>query len=181
MKKLLALVAGALVAAATFATAFAADLPPRRPATLAPVAPVFTQTGFYVGGHIGYAYRGEQLALGANAGYDFGLVRLEVGYDNFGSNGRTSNLISGNVLLENTYGRFTPYVLAGAGFRFYDDSIKWNDRVGVYIVGAGLRYSLTQSIDLDGRYRFIAPMERNNTLLGRDAEHVTTLGVSYRF
>jgi outer membrane immunogenic protein len=49
-------------------SAFAADLPSRPPPVYVPPAPIFTWTGFYLGGHIGYAWGNANTTLGDNFG-----------------------------------------------------------------------------------------------------------------
>ena len=61
-------------------TAFAADLPSRRapPVYIPPPVPVFTWTGFYIGGDIGYGF-GKDTALQTGVGPGAGAVSYIVG------------------------------------------------------------------------------------------------------
>jgi Opacity protein and related surface antigens len=181
MKKILTAALGlfafAFVAIASTPTV-AADVPNRAalPARPVMVVPTFAKTGFYVSGHAGGATLGKGAVVGVGAGYDFGMVRLEADYDYLGGKkGVRGHMFTANAILEHDFDRFTPYVLAGAGFRFADD-VKWNERIGVYVLGAGLRYAVTDNLDIDGRYRYVAPFQFNK---GRD--HLFTVGVNYRF
>src|SRR5580692_11811508 len=64
----------ALVALGATVPALAADLPARSaPYTKAPayVAPIYNWTGFYIGGHIGGAFAGNDNSLGNNNGGSF--------------------------------------------------------------------------------------------------------------
>src|SRR5580693_1701569 len=75
MKKIL-LGTVALVALGATAPALAADLAPSPrpgPYTKAPayVAPIYNWTGFYIGGHIGGAFAGNDNSLGNNNGGSF--------------------------------------------------------------------------------------------------------------
>src|SRR5436305_15260734 len=78
MKKILL---GAAALAAMAAPAFAADMPPR-PYTKAPAytAPqvVYNWTGFYVGGHVGGGFAGDNSLQGSDARF---LGGVEVGFD----------------------------------------------------------------------------------------------------
>jgi outer membrane immunogenic protein len=67
MKKLL-LGTVALVALGATVPALAADLPARAPYTKAPVyaSPIYNWTGFYIGGHIGGAFAGNNSLTGSN-------------------------------------------------------------------------------------------------------------------
>src|SRR5215216_5289994 len=84
MKKILL---GAAALAAMAAAAFAADMPPR-PYTKAPAytAPevVYNWTGFYIGGHVGGAFAGNNSLLGSDARF---LGGVQGGFDyQFASN-----------------------------------------------------------------------------------------------
>src|SRR5438876_19109 len=98
MKKILL---GAAALAAMAAPAFAADLPPR-PYTKAPAytAPqvVYNWTGFYVGGHVGGAFAGDNSLQGSDARFLGGVqggfeymfapnwsAKAEYQYYNFGN------------------------------------------------------------------------------------------------
>lgn len=177
-------------------TAMAADLPRRS----APPVPVFVAqptTGFYVGVRGGYAFTAEDYVLGASVGYDFGAIRTELAYDylggrkdyvydyGYGYYGRATsiNLLTGNLILEHTMGNWTPYLLAGAGVAFTNGNgygFRYDDTVGVYVLGGGLRYSITSNLDVDARYRYVNTFE-SGWAMRRDGEHIGTIGVNYRF
>ena len=58
-------------------SAFAADLPSRAPPPVyVPPAPIFTWTGFYVGGQIGYGWGQNNANFGDNFG-DFDTLQLQ--------------------------------------------------------------------------------------------------------
>lgn len=90
--------------AAISGTAFAADLPSRRapPVYAPPPVPVFSWTGFYVGGQVGYAFGRDNAAIlgsgpfvanpngiigGAHVGYNFSTQSLPVFGTAFGTGG----------------------------------------------------------------------------------------------
>lgn len=175
MKKMLAAaVAFSLLAG----SAMSADLPKRH---VAPVAPMTTTvdpnavTGFYLGAGGGYAFNSNRYDVNVSGGYDLGYVRLEADYDYLGKrNADAVHALTGNALFEYSFTNgFTPYVLVGAGVTF--DSFA--DRVAVYNVGGGLRYSLTRNLDLDARYRYVDTIEKTKG----SGEHIATIGVNYRF
>lgn len=164
------------IAAALFSTSVAAaDLPKRTaPVLPAPVVAVVPQTAFFVGVHSGYAKDAEEFVLGATVGYDFGIARLEAAYDRFSTN-PTSNVFTANAILENTYGSFTPYVLAGAGFALNED-FDLDSREAVYNAGFGTRVNLGGPVELDARVRYLAPADAV-----AKGDYVGTLGVNVRF
>ena len=82
MKKIL-LGTVALIALGATAPALAADLAPR-PYTKAPAyvpAPIYNWTGFYLGGHIGGAFRGDENNIFAGSSDGTFLGGVQVGYD----------------------------------------------------------------------------------------------------
>lgn len=101
----------ALLVALASSTALAADLPRRAapPPTFSPI-PVFTWTGFYIGGNAGYAFTTRE-SRNRNAAFliddrDIGTVGGTFGFNNKGQNGFTGGLqIGANY-------QFTP----GSGF-----------------------------------------------------------------
>lgn len=158
--------------------ATAADLPART----APLPPTITRTapltGFYVGADLGYGARGENFVGGINGGYDFGYFRLEAGYD-YMAQGKLSgsgvSLATANGIVEYSFGAITPYALAGIGYSFGGGSATpWNDKAA-YALGGGVRYAVTTNVELDARYRYVAPTDN------RVHDHLLTAGVSYRF
>lgn len=185
MKKFYALIAAAFLST----TAFAADLPEIAPIpTAAPIvqADPNADTGVYVGARGGHAKEGKQTLIGGNVGYDFGRVRVEADYDRLlKKNGVEGNLVTGNVILENTMSNgVTPYVLAGVGVGYPGkalDSKDFDKRYGVYNVGGGLRYDVAKigstTMELDGRYRYVDRFEN----VGTKGEHLFTIGTNFKF
>lgn len=172
MLKTLKMTAVALLASTS---AYAADLPSKS-APLPPIRPV-VDNQFYVGafggGDItnGLSSSGNA-TVGAVAGWQpIPFARLEGLYEYGwnGANSNHSNAIFANAIGQYPVGAFTPYALAGVGYRWsIADEAVWN-------VGAGVRYSFTKSWEADLRYRYISNFDTSNH------QNVVTLGVNYRF
>lgn len=171
----------ALVAGLAFsAGAFASDLP----AKTAPRA-VFTETpatvsGFYAGVRGTYATELEKGALGANVGYEYGSFRVEANYDRLGLGKNGVDLVTGNAIYGFKMGNLTPYGLIGAGVANVDGFKVSMDRA-VYNVGGGVRFAVTENIELDGRYRFVQAIRKDGVTGERAYDHLLTAGVNYKF
>lgn len=182
---------GAIIAAVTIGLAvpaLASDLPvrTRAPIFVPPVAVAPDTTGFYAAINGGGLYSVNtpdnrwQGSLGVQAGYDFGLVRLEGTYDRFGFDKNGWNAFQGNAILQYHVGAFTPYVLAGGGLAVVDREFRFNDSLAIYNVGGGVRYSLAQfglpKADIDLRYRHVGAAQFKH--YNKD---VVTIGFGYGF
>ena len=92
------------------APALAADMAVKAPAYVAPAAPIYSWTGFYIGGHIGGAFRDNNNVFGGNddvrfigggqvgADYQFSgswLVGVEANYSYIARNNNTPFLFPG--------------------------------------------------------------------------------------
>jgi len=75
-----------------------------------------------------------------------------------------------NVVPSVTINSFTPYVLAGVGYRWALEG-----DVKTYNVGGGIRYGITESVDLDVRYRYV------NDWDGNTPRDVATVGINFKF
>jgi opacity protein-like surface antigen len=163
----------AAVFAATSATA--TDLPGRS-APSAP-SPVFVSKSFYAGINGGGIVTD---GININAPWTVGLVggynvakigpvavSVEGTYD-YSKN--KNNDIAGNIVGGYSFGSFTPYALAGVGYRFADIN---NEKI--WNVGGGLKYSFNRSIDIDARYRRVEDWDRINH------EDRVTLGANFKF
>jgi len=175
MKKFLLL---ATVATMAFATAaFAADPAPADPVKA-------DRNGAYVGGSVGSSTDNKsRIGAGVVAGYQvMPYARVELDMDHaWRTNG------TGNMMMANAIGQYritgstvTPYVLAGAGYGFDKfGSLKNHGQVALYDVGAGVRVALSQTVELDARYRNVRPVEANHVAL-KD-QHLFSAGLNYRF
>jgi outer membrane immunogenic protein len=152
------------------APAVAADLA-ARPYTKAPMmapAPIYNWTGFYLGGHIGGAFRGDNNALfgnndgrfigGVQVGYDYQfspnwVLGLEAQYSFMANNNNNGAVFFGNRNLGSVTGRlgytWGPAMLyAKGGYGWADTRQSFGfGQVGRdgYTVGAGLEYMFTPS------------------------------------
>ena len=170
----------ALALIATTASAMAADVPSRAEPT-APKAPVaVSDKSMYVGFNAGALVtdgfnKNAPYSVGVVGGYKvfgFGPVGLtaEAAYD-YDKN--KNNTITANAIGSYKLGALTPYVLGGAGYRYYDaratkDEAVWN-------VGGGVKYAITSSFDVDARYRRIEGFDSKRT------EDRATIGVNFKF
>jgi len=207
MKKIL-LGTVALVALGLAGTANAADLGARY--TKAPVAipaPIYNWTGFYIGGHIGGSFRGDDNNLlggssdgtflgGVQAGYDYQfapnwVMGLEANYSFKDTNSNFANRGLGSVTgrLGYTWGPALLYVKGGygwAGSRFSNGFGGNGGRDG-YTVGGGLEYLFTQNwsgkIEYQyfdfGTVNFVTPAAVAGSF--RNDEHTIKAGINYRF
>jgi opacity protein-like surface antigen len=170
-----------IVASFLATSAIAADLPSKS-APLPPtrVADAISDTSWYGGLAVGGIYKDSNkwyndIRLSVMGGYEFNsLMRAELDFDYKHSNHTNDRAYA---LVGNGIGQFklpfipvVPYAIAGVGYRLSDTKNEpiWN-------VGAGVRYELTSSIDLDGRYRYVSDFKRT-----RD-ENVVSIGASYKF
>ena len=191
MKKLItafvALLAGVSVAAAT-------DLPSRKAAPAPAVSTsVVNPMGFYVGGFVGgnfvnydsYSWNSTPIFVGGLFGYEWNkFLRTEVTFD-YSTKAAPTTTKAGQTLFGNAVVQYpigfgiTPYFLGGVGYGWGSwDNVGENsmDRV-LYNVGGGVRYDLTKSFEIDGRYRYINAAQGPKF----DNNHVVTLGVNYKF
>lgn len=173
MKNIVMGLVGVIVAG----SAIAGDLPSRKTAPLPPVRPAefnVVEPQFYVGVNAGVAATDKtDTFVGASAGWQVNpFLRLEGTYDYNWKNNTAfnSNALTGNVIGQYRYGSFTPYVLAGAGYRWmkHSDEAIWN-------VGGGVRYAITKNVEADLRYRYVAGFDT------RSHDNIVTLGLNYRF
>jgi outer membrane immunogenic protein len=160
MKKLM-LGAAALTAFAS--AAMAADMPPRTYAKApvpAPAALIYDWTGFYVGGHVGGAFAGDNNLLGSDArfmggvqgGFDyqfatFGVVGIEAQYSWLNSNTTGVRFPAGSVITASNdqLGSVTGRVgyTWGPGLLYAKGGYAWRDNpnIGVAVAGAPVAFT----------------------------------------
>lgn len=176
MKKTIAALAVLLSTSVVSAT----DLPSKAAAAApAPLPILAASPSFYVGGNIGGVItdginKDAPWSIGGVAGYNaFGFGPLGVAVEGtVDYNKKKETDVIGNGVISYSTGFFgiSPYVLGGVGYRFSDlkNEAIWN-------AGAGVRVSITSSIDVDARYR------RTDNLKTERADDKVTLGVIYKF
>lgn len=201
----------ALVALGAAGPAMAADLA-ARPYSKAPAvapAPIYNWTGFYIGGHVGGAFRGNDANIlggggdsggrflgGGQAGYDFQLapswvLGVEANYSFVATNSVIADRGLGSVTgrLGYTWGPTLLYVKGGyawADSRFTNGFTGNGGRNG-YTVGGGLEYLFTQNWSGKIEYQYYDFGTMNYVtpalLVGgfRNDEHTIKAGLNYRF
>ena len=199
----------ALVALGLAVPANAADLGARQ-YTKAPVAipaPIYNWTGFYIGGHIGGSFRGDDNNLlggssdgtflgGVQAGYDYQfapnwVMGLEANYSFKDTNSNFANRGLGSVTgrLGYTWGPAMLYVKGGYGWADsrFSNGFGGNGGRDGYTVGGGLEYLFTQNwsgkIEYQyfdfGTVNFVTPAAVAGSF--RNDEHTIKAGINYRF
>jgi opacity protein-like surface antigen len=169
-----------LISAIVVTNASATDLPSRKNVPFPPMRDVVEpyDPQFYVGGFAGARFTDRRVSrernarVGVVAGWQpVDYARIEGVYE-YSWNGRKSlhaNSVFVNAIAQYPVGDFTPYVLAGTGYR-------WSQRnETVWNVGAGVRYSLTENVEADLRYRYVSDYKT------RGQDNVVTVGLNYRF
>ena len=200
----------ALVALGLAVPASAADLA-ARPYTKAPAyvpAQIYNWTGFYIGGHVGGAFRGDDNNVlggssdgtfmgGVQVGYDYQfspnwVMGLEANYSFKDTNGIFANRNLGSVTgrLGYTWGPALLYAKGGyawADTRFTNGFGGDGGRDG-YTVGAGLEYLFTQNWSGKIEYQYydfgnVNVFDNTGAFAGRfrNDEHTIKVGLNYRF
>ena len=161
-------------------SAMATDIPSRAAAAEpAPLPTMAASPSFYVGGNVGGIVtnginKDVPWTIGAVAGYRaFGFGPLGISAEatvDYNKNKETDVIGNGVVSYSTGFFGLTPYVLGGGGYRWSDmkNEAIWN-------AGAGVRVSVTESFDIDTRYR------RTNNFDNNRADDKVTLGVIYKF
>lgn len=169
----------AFVLASSTVTAVASDTTsiPSRSTPLAPLAREAPTANFWVGlntgGNVADGINvNTPWAVGAVAGYNVlgvGPVVLGVEGTYDYKKGNTHDVV-GNVIASVPFGKITPYVLVGAGYRW--DNLK-NEKI--WNVGGGLKYAVYRNIEVDARYRRVEDWDRASH------DDRATLGVNFKF
>jgi outer membrane immunogenic protein len=208
MKKfLLSTAAVALVAMA--APASAADMAARpytKAPAYAPATPIYNWTGFYIGGHIGGAFPGENNLVGGSSdgtfmgggqiGYDMQfspnwVFGIEANYSFKDTNSSFANRGLGSVTgrLGYTWGPAMLYAKGGyawADTRFTNGFAGDGGRDG-YTVGGGMEYMFTQNWSGKIEYQYfdfgnVTAFAPGVALVGfKNDEHTVKAGLNYRF
>lgn len=187
MNKNIKITALGLISAIAVTNASATDLPSRTNIPFPPMREtvVLNLPQFYVGGFVGGRFtdttpknraaridKNHTARFGAVAGWQpVDYARIEGAYEYSQHNSRRlhANSVFVNAIAQYPVGDFTPYVLAGTGYR-------WSLRnEAVWNVGAGVRYSLTENVEADLRYRYVSDYKT------RGQDNVVTVGLNYRF
>lgn len=148
---------------------FAADLypkPPIRPFNLERVVPAFDS---YATATTGSTFN-QSYSFGGNVGTRlYGPLFGEASYDYINRNQKVDNRIVGNIVVMQPLYHGTAYALAGAGYTTRADKWVWN-------VGVGYRLPVTNTIELDVRYRYLSNFDNRKL-----NDHHVTGGVVYKF
>ena len=175
MNKFITTVAALVAATAANAT----DLPSKTSAPSKPVA-IETEKNVYGGINGGFVVtdginKNSPWAVGLVGGYNvyrfagFGLA----GEGTYDYSKGDVNTVAVNSVVGYDTGFVTPYALAGVGYR----NEPHNNR-NIWNYGGGVKYNLTSSIELDGRYRRTEDLKTTRTSKGEDR---ATVGVNYKF
>ncbi|MGN6410080.1 MAG: outer membrane protein [Nitrobacter sp.] len=210
MKKIL-LASVAIIGLSAIVPAQAADLA-ARPYTKAPAytpAPIYNWTGFYIGGHVGGAFGGDNNVLapgffnnndgvfmgGVQVGYDTQfspnwVFGLEANYSFLDTGSSFANRGLGSVTgrLGYTWGPALLYVKGGYGWadsRFTNGFAGSGGRDG-YTVGGGLEYLFTQNWSGKIEYQYydfgtVNVLAPAPAFSFRNDEHTIKVGLNYRF
>ncbi|OJU24977.1 MAG: hypothetical protein BGN91_09415 [Nitrobacter sp. 62-13] len=208
MKKIL-LASVAIIGLSAIVPAQAADLA-ARPYTKAPAympAPIYNWTGFYIGGHVGGAFGGDDNVVAPNGTDGVFMGGVQVGYDTqfspnwvFGLEANYSFLDTGSFFanrglgsvtgrLGYTWGPALLYVKGGYGWadsRFTNGFTGSGGRDG-YTVGGGLEYLFTQNWSGKIEYQYydfgnVTYLTPTFVVGGfRNDEHTIKVGLNYRF
>ena len=148
--------------------------------------------GFYLRGDLGWSFLewsggsdDDALSFGGGVGYKFNEnMRADLTADWAGDyNVAPGADMNTTTVLGNLYydwandSTFTPYVGAGMGYGFVDDTPTGDHSGFAYGLTAGMAMGLTDKIDLDVGYRF-----RDTMISGSDPlEHQISAGIRFSF
>ena len=195
---------------ALVSSASAADLAARLYTKTPPPVPaqIYNWTGFYIGGHVGGAFRGDDNNVlggssdgtfmgGVQVGYDYQfspnwVMGLEANYSFKDTNGVFANRNLGSVTgrLGYTWGPALLYVKGGYGWadtRFSNGFGGDGGRDG-YTVGGGLEYMFTQNWSGKIEYQYydfghVNVFDGTGAFVGNihNDQHTIKAGLNYRF
>jgi len=142
------------------------------------------RNGIYIGGNVGSSIDDRsRINGGFVAGYQvMPFARVELDYDHAWRSGGNGNMLTANAIgqyrIPNS--TVTPYVMAGAGVAYDSLGLARNGSgTGIYDLGAGVRVAVSQSVELDARYRLVRSFE--NKGVSQREQNLFTVGASYRF
>lgn len=182
-----AAVASALLMSAS--VSYAADIPSRKYAPVAPVEVVSKVPSFYVGVNAGMlAAQNTTGTAGVVAGYNFNQnIAGELSYDYaFASRDVQANhLVLGNVLVGQQFGVVKPYVLAGVGYSWRDTGRNgfsfgraYDSGRAVFALGGGVKFEVASNWEVDGRYRYVQAFDNSEQT---KPDNRLTMGVNFKF
>jgi Outer membrane protein beta-barrel domain len=164
------------------AVACATDLPSKK-APVAPAAPTFTRTEYYVGYNAGLLRATDRVySGGAVAGWNaLSFLAVEGAYNynydnkNGGDRRHNSHTAVVNVLPQYRIPgtAFIGYAVAGAGYRW--DQVTADH--AVYNYGAGVKYQVAKDVEFDFRYTRVEAFDTKY----RGVDDRFTAGVNYKF
>jgi opacity protein-like surface antigen len=139
--------------------------------------------GFYVGASVDVGGTkpqesqtwGNSLALGYELNRNFAVEAVaSYNYKNSSHDAGQTGFV--NLIVGQSLGRVTPYVLVGAGVGLNGAGNHDKNADALWNVGGGVAYNVTRNWQLDARYRYVDGWQG-----GREAEHAVSLGVNYKF
>ena len=145
-----------------------------------------TNSDYSVGGSVGYQFTPN---YAAEVTYDYNAMTQSTTVLTHGHSHTVQTNGNGQVVMVNgVYSRrigdsaFIPYVLAGAGVGWNGMGVNGTgSNAALYNVGGGVRVNLVGGVDLDARYRYIAPIDNTNGSANGYTQHVVTGGLRFNF
>lgn len=155
------------------------------------------RTGLFTGVDAGSTVTGSgRINGGAVVGYQYNpYLRSELTYDYLGNTNKESQAVIVNAVgqyrVPNT--SFTPYVLAGVGggvgglgSQSHDTALEMKKHISVhdgqpeavFNAGVGVRVAVSNSVEVDARYRYMGHLTTEKNL--NDAQ-MMTVGLNYRW
>ena len=172
----IALAAGLLTATTVLAQTPARNAP-AAPAAAAPLAGLYIGTGVSLGGtNLETASGlGQSLTVGYQINRNIAVEGV-LGYSYASGDRNDGQTGFINVVAGQAFGPVTPYALVGVGAGIGGAGNADKDAEGLWNAGAGVAYNVTRNWQVDARYRYVDAIAAT-----RDAEHVVSLGVNYKF
>ena len=167
-------------------------LPPTRPVASPVEALTPISSNWYAGVNAGSTLGSGDIntkesrgLAGAVVGYQFSpYFRMEGDFTNrfSGKNTRDGQAVIANGIVQlPLQSAVTPYVLGGIGYGFNYYGDKHNNAAALFNVGGGARYALSNTLELDGRYKYVQKFHDHSSNANKLDENQVTLGVNYKF